>query len=178
MVYSLKVMKPEPSASISLKSLAMFRSDTPRAERSRAVNSSRVIFSSSSVSNSCKVWDKGDLHFSLSSVCTFPKTKRFFRFHYGSEKCFQWYYINSTTVCPKSYLTLGPAKWLCALHNRHTLLTWHYPSLSKCLFCSFYSTADTVKWQGLLIYLQITTLLLCSAYLFELLIFTFSHMKS
>lgn len=52
-VYSLKEMKPEPSASISLKSLAMFMLDTPRAERSRAVNSSRVILSSSSVSNSC-----------------------------------------------------------------------------------------------------------------------------
>lgn len=52
-VYLLKVMKPEESASISLKSLAMFRSDTPRAERSRAVNSSLVIRSSLSVSNSC-----------------------------------------------------------------------------------------------------------------------------
>lgn len=52
--YWLKVMKPEESASISLKSLAMFMSDTPRAERSRAVNSSLVMRSSLSVSNSCR----------------------------------------------------------------------------------------------------------------------------
>lgn len=52
-VYSLKVMKPEASASISLNSLAMFMSDTPRAERSRAANSSLVMRSSLSVSNSC-----------------------------------------------------------------------------------------------------------------------------
>lgn len=57
-VYSLNVMKPEASASISLKSLAMFMSDTPRAERSRAVNSSRVIRSSLSVSNSCRREDR------------------------------------------------------------------------------------------------------------------------
>lgn len=52
-VYLLKVMKPEESASISLKSLVIFMSDTPKAERSRAVNSSLVMRSSLSVSNSC-----------------------------------------------------------------------------------------------------------------------------
>lgn len=72
-------MKPEPSASISLKSLAMFRSDTPRAERSRAVNSSRVILSSSSVSNSCRRDDTSrETCIPLSNVCTFGRNNGYF----------------------------------------------------------------------------------------------------
>lgn len=174
----------------------MFRSDTPRAERSRAVNSSRVIFSSSSVSNSCM--RKGTHLFII--VCTFRRKLVISskNLHFASKVTIRYVFVCYTgwpeeiqdlalhlaasservhtsyifscslikrlymviitaktnlmvvwdlcsgrTVCVK-HLTLLPASWLHALYNRHTLLTWHYPSLPKSCLCSSCTAAATV----------------------------------
>lgn len=129
-VYSLNVMKPEASASISLKSLAMFISDTPRAERSRAVNSSRVIRSSSSVSNSCRRERTDRRHVPL-FICRLRDISNMARLGGGEKKLtVKWTLWNNflVTLHQENIWPYGQQNGSMHSENSHTLLTWHYPN--------------------------------------------------
>ena len=147
-------MKPEPSASISLKSLVMLRLDTPRAERSRAVNSSLVILSSSSVSNSCMTEEsKKKFNFPfkcfqvqkqiLYIMCENKVYMKSGEINHSCSSVTEYKHQDCLSKKKKHSFTFRTAEWLTALHNRHTLLTWHYPSLCECCLCSSYSGTDT-----------------------------------